>query len=219
MNFQAFFRSTNSIAYISSWSVSQVQHWFMTIGIKNQRFRSELKKWKVNGKRLVKMNEYQIKFICYKVADAHFAHQVKKRIFSIQKQYRQMVQRKRKNEIIFEPARKRQKLNNQTRLPVRLINYDVNHSGERWTESELRNAYYLFKTKEKNFKQIGKLLKRSETAVLTKINLIRRAFKETNQTDADNPYYFKGSYMDIVEEQKAKEEDAYQNERMFRAND
>lgn len=97
--------------------------------------------------------------------------------------------------------------------PVSRVTFDISKSHARWTEPEIRDAIFLYR-EGKKFARIAVMLKRTELAVLNTLNLIRRALREKDITDTDNPYNYKGSYLDIYKKQRLKERKLYEIQRI-----
>ena len=78
------------------------------------------------------------------------------------------------------------------------------NSGKRWTNADVQLSVFLFLVQRSTFASIGRRLGRTETAVLNMVNLVRRAFKEG--TVEGNPLTYRGSYLNLIKEQKRKEQ-------------
>lgn len=99
--------------------------------------------------------------------------------------------------------------NRNALIPRLIVDYDITNSGSFWEESEFRDAWFAHYYQNKSYLSVAKLLQRTESAILTKCNLLKRAIKENPELNIPSiykPYQFKGCYLDIINKQSLKEQ-------------
>ena len=103
----------------------------------------------------------------------------------------------------------------------KVINYDISNNGKIWTESDLRDAWWLW-LRYQNMETVAKGMQRTYIATLDKINLIRRAINECGDKQFEknllNPlWHCKYSLIDIIKQQSEREKKRNQSERLHDA--
>ena len=191
--------SLSSLSAVPSWSTQRVKSWFVEHGHRDVLFLHQIEKRKIDGKLLLRLNQTQMRLLLSadRRVPAHYRQSVPRDITHLQQRYRRVTRdstRQRTNSDIrtqrqtSQPSQSRSDSGEYYAKHRGKVQYNTDNSGLRWHENEMRAAFFMFKLQKKNFREIAVALRRTETAVLTKINLIRRAFKETDLVDVRNPF-------------------------------
>ena len=192
-------------------------------------------KWKIDGKQLLDLEPTKIKTICNKcppsvtidvitsIQELHSQYDVAyKRAIRLNRSRKRKrpVPNSTENKRPFK-RRKQMKSKNKSNYYYKQRekeHHDMSNSGEIWDECTLRQAWYFYlPPNNKNFEEIAQLLRRTRIAVLTKINLIRRACHENPDLDTKikNPLWkCDFSLRMLVSHQERLEKERYQEERM-----
>ena len=84
----------------------------------------------------------------------------------------------------------------------------MSNARKRWSERDCRYVLNLWKVHKMNNGEIAKRVQRSESAVASQLNVIRKAVGDLNPKlrakAMRNPMAFKGSMLELIKEQKAK---------------
>ena len=84
----------------------------------------------------------------------------------------------------------------------------MSNARKRWSERDCRYVLSLWKVHKMNNGEIAKRVQRSESAVASQLNVIRKAVGDLNPKlrakAMRNPMAFKGSMLGLIKEQKAK---------------
>ena len=120
------------------------------------------------------------------------------------------MKRYKENKINYDHCNLNKNTESGNVLPRLIVDYETTNSGNRWTEREFRDVWYAHHCENKSYLSVAKLQKRTETAILVKCDLLKRAIFENPELDTPSiyqPYQFKGRYLEIINHQSQIEKE------------
>jgi len=224
---------------IARWSQKDVEKYLLKKKFPIGIYGAFRMKWNIDGDQLLDLTPPKIERICAG-ASPSMTRDVIAAITALQTRYDRAVElerlsrrRKRghkssqknakKDGVREPPPKRRRRQNSQNAQKARSQStalHDISCSGERWDECTLREAWFWYlPPHRKSFEQIANLLRRTRVAVLSRINLIRRAIHEHPELaeELKNPLWKSSfSLRQIVSAQAKEEKLKYQEERIRR---
>ena len=156
----------------------------------------------MNGVRLLKLNKGQIQCLALKLEIQ--SPKWTQSVFDLVSRLQQRCKGVDRDYLESEP---------KTDSATKRLLYPIDRCGvnrhRRWSEDEVRESWHLHIVQNQSYFSIAQAIDRTETAVLQKMNRIKRAIAENPDVASlphiYQPYEFKGYYVDIIADQKMRE--------------